>query len=880
VTDTNGPPQDPMSRERWVRLSPLIDAALDLPPGERDGYCDRIAADDPALGSELRRLIGRLDGTEGLLSAAALERFALLSDDDTAPPPVSDLLQQLQTSLGTAYRLEREIGGGGMSRVFIADEAGLGRQVVIKVLKPERWGGINADRFAREIRLAASLQQANIVPLLSAGTAAGFPFYTMPLVEGRSLRERLARDGALPIGEAVSVLRDVARALAFAHGRGVVHRDIKPGNVLLSGGTAVVTDFGIAKAIGASRSTEATVDDALTEAGTSLGTPSYMAPEQATSDPTTNHRADLYAFGCLAYEIFTGAPPFQGPTVYKIIDMQLNETPRAITEKRPDVPAPVAALIARCLEKDPGRRPQTATEVLAVLDGHTTMRVAPPVTRPWRTAVALGTVAAAAIASTLIFARRTTLDPLTLAAIPFTPLQRDTALEYRTVGLSDEIMTGMAKVPGVHIIGRLAAYRYKDSIPVPDVRNVARALGVRFLVTGTYGVHDGRMTVSAQLNDSTTRSELWAGTFSRGADAIGPITDDIVRTIADTLRAHFGSRVGTVPRGTSTVGTTNNAAYEQYLIGQNLVKQRGSGIRRSVENFEQAIKLDYNYTQAYAALATALQFYPYYVGVPHDSVKARIIAAANKALALDPTLADAHAALGAVYGAAGEWQAFDDEFRRALALEPDNVVVLHAYGRLLLIFRGRVTEAIEQLRHARRLERGSALISSWLAYAFFVDGHVDSAMAEYSLAARLDSTFVPVINLGSLLNLSQGRDSVARRLMAITLPPYVMSNEPYVYARLGDTAKANALIRAMESSNPRPWFTDVAQATVQLATGDSAGALGSLERSALAYGPVWIMYLPIADPAFDLVRQSPRFIQLLEQAKLDPRAFNRARPRC
>ena len=878
MTDAHRP-RDPISRERWVHLSPLIDAALDLTPEERDGYCERIAADDPALGAELRRLVGQLDGGDGLLSAAALERFSILFDDEPAPPAVSDLLQRLQTSLGTAYRLEREMVGGGMSRVFIADEPGLGRQVVIKVLKRERWAGIDADRFAREIRLAASLQQANIVPLLSAGTAAGFPYYTMPLVEGRSLRERLARDGALPIGEAVSILRDVARALAFAHGRGVVHRDIKPGNVLLSGGTAVVTDFGIAKAIGASRSTQATADDAITEAGTSLGTPSYMAPEQATGDPATNHRADLYAFGCLAYEIFTGAPPFHGATVYKIIDAHLKETPRLVTEKRADVPAPVAALIARCLEKDPEHRPQTATEVLAVLDGETTMRVAGTVPRRWRTVVAVGTVGVAAIASTLIFARRAPSDAITLAAIPFTLLQRDTALEYRTVGLSDEIMTGMAKVPGVHIIGRLAAYRYKDSIPVPDVRSVARALGVRFLVTGTYGVHDGRVTISAQLNDSTTRSELWADRFSRDAEAIGPITDDIVRTIADTLRAHFSSRVGAVRRGTSTVGTTNNAAHEQYLIGQNLVKQRGSGVRRSVENFEQAIKLDSNYAQAYAALATALQFYPFYVGIPHDSVKARMMAAANRAIALDSTLADPHAALGAVYAATGQWQAFEDEFRRALKLEPDNVPVLHAYARLLLVFRGNVREAIEQLRHARRLERGSALISSWLAYAFFVDGHVDSAMAEYSQAARLDSTIGPVINLGSLLNLSQGRDSVARRLMRVAPPPYVMSNAPYVYARLGDTVKANVLIRAMESSNPRPWFTDVAQATVQLAMGDSAGALGSLERSARAYGPVWVMYLPIADPAFDLVRASPRFIQLLERARLDPRAFDRVRPR-
>src|SRR5512146_406472 len=220
---------------------------------------------------------------------------------------MTDLRDQLQATLGGAYTLERELGGGGMSRVFVADEARFKRKVVVKVLSPELFEGISAERFEREIQLAASLQQANIVPVLSAGDAGGMPYYTMPFVDGESLRARLAR-GPLSIAESVSILRDVARALAYAHERGIVHRDIKPDNVLLSRGTAVVTDFGIAKAIVASQTHSGA--PTLTMTGVAIGTPAYMAPEQAAGDPDTDHRADIYSFGCLAYELLAGRPPF------------------------------------------------------------------------------------------------------------------------------------------------------------------------------------------------------------------------------------------------------------------------------------------------------------------------------------------------------------------------------------------------------------------------------------------------------------------------------------------------------------------------------------------------------------------------------------------
>ena len=303
---------------------------------------------------------------------------------------MNDLREQLQATLSGAYTLERELGGGGMSRVFVADEVRLGRKVVVKVLSPELAAGISAERFEREIRTAASLQQANIVPVLATGDTNGLPYYTMPFVEGESLRRRMSEQPPITISDTLRILGDVARALQYAHDRGIVHRDIKPDNVLLSGGTAVVTDFGIAKALAAAKRGERAEGDApkdpsptaLTSLGTSIGTPAYMAPEQAAGDPNIDARADIYAFGCMAFELLAGKPPFHGRTPSRILGAHMGEPPPQIAEFRPDAPAGLSDLIMRCLAKDADARPQSAAEMIALLNGVTSgsgMQSLPPV---------------------------------------------------------------------------------------------------------------------------------------------------------------------------------------------------------------------------------------------------------------------------------------------------------------------------------------------------------------------------------------------------------------------------------------------------------------------------------------------------------------------
>ncbi|HET8648428.1 MAG TPA: protein kinase [Gemmatimonadales bacterium] len=262
------------------------------------------------------------------------------------------------------------MGGGGMSRVFLAEETALGRRVVVKVLLPELAAGVSVERFRREIQLVAKLQHPHIVPVHAAGESGGLPYFTMPFVEGESLRTRIARDGELPIAETVRLLRDIASALAYAHAQGVIHRDIKPDNVLLSAGSAVVADFGVAKAI--SSSTTSGEVFAITSTGMALGTPAYMAPEQAAGDPAMDHRVDIYAFGVTAYEMIAGRPPFTGRTPQAILAAQVTETPIAIQSLRPSMPAALAALVMRCLEKHAADRPSVADEILHSLDAMAT----------------------------------------------------------------------------------------------------------------------------------------------------------------------------------------------------------------------------------------------------------------------------------------------------------------------------------------------------------------------------------------------------------------------------------------------------------------------------------------------------------------------------
>ncbi|HEY6223145.1 MAG TPA: serine/threonine-protein kinase, partial [Gemmatimonadales bacterium] len=292
---------------------------------------------------------------------------------------MTETIDRLKAALAGRYAIEREIGQGGMATVYLAQDQRHHRQVALKVLRPELAATLGVERFLREIEVAANLQHPHILPLFDSGEAGGFLFYVMPYVEGESLRGKLARSGELAVPEAARILRDVVDALAHAHQRGVVHRDVKPDNVLLSGRHALVTDFGVAKAV-----SEATGRQTLTTAGVALGTPAYMAPEQATADPHIDARADLYAVGVMAYEMLTGKPPFAGSTAQAVLAAHVTEAARPITTIRQAVPAPLAQVVMQCLEKRPADRPASAEALLPALEALATSSggITPTATAP------------------------------------------------------------------------------------------------------------------------------------------------------------------------------------------------------------------------------------------------------------------------------------------------------------------------------------------------------------------------------------------------------------------------------------------------------------------------------------------------------------------
>jgi serine/threonine protein kinase/WD40 repeat protein len=374
----------------WSELAALLDALLDAPPARRAALIEEMSAGDPARRSELLRLREDCEREPTLLSRPAAERFAALLDDDVVFPE----------TLAERYRLTRELGRGGMATVYLAHDRKHGRDVAVKVVHPALASALGADRFLREITIAAQLHHPHIVPLYDSGEADGLLYYVMPYEAGLSLRQRLARDGALPLEDAVLILRDVCDALAHAHARRIIHRDIKPDNVLLSGRHAMVTDFGVAKG-----ALDATEPATRTAAGIVLGTPAYMAPEQIAADPGIDHRADIYAVGVLAYELLAGRPPFTGDARQEILSAHLAQLPVPIAAHRPDVPEALAELVMRCLEKRPADRWQAAADLLQRLEALAGGRSAPaalPSTRRSRSrtvgVVAAGIVGLAAVA--------------------------------------------------------------------------------------------------------------------------------------------------------------------------------------------------------------------------------------------------------------------------------------------------------------------------------------------------------------------------------------------------------------------------------------------------------------------------------------------------
>ncbi len=527
---------------------------------------------------------------------------------------MSDLQARLQAALGGAYRVEKELGGGGMSRVFVAEEKELGRRVVIKVLPPELAAGVNRDRFRREIQLAASLQHPHIVPLLTAGHIDDLVFYTMPLIEGESLRAKLAREGALPISDAIRIMRDVVDALNYAHRHGVAHRDIKPDNVLISDHHAVVTDFGVAKALG-----EATGQSSLTSIGVALGTPAYMAPEQAAADPHADHRCDIYAVGALAYEMLIGRPPFTGTSPQAVLAAQVNEPPAPVTKHRATVPPALAEAVMRCLEKNAADRWQTAEELLHLLEAMATPSggTMPVPAIRGRPAWQIGRVAVGAAGVVVLLALGAVLwrqrsggtadvkvNPNMVAVFPFRVSGADASLGYLRQGMIDLLaaeLTGEGGPRAADPRTVLAAWHRAVSSPDADLPEeaavgVAQTLGAGQLLLGGVVGTPSRVVLSASL------LAVPGGKARAQARVEGP-PDSLPRLI-DQLTAQLLARQSGEPGPQlATLASASLPALRAYLDG--LAAYRRGSYREAVQQFEQALQHDSTFALAALDLSDA-----------------------------------------------------------------------------------------------------------------------------------------------------------------------------------------------------------------------------------------------------------------------------------
>ena len=880
-------------RDRWRELVPLLAHALELTDDERVVWLSELRSRSPDLAAELTIL---------LASEAAADREGFLDrplhhlldrpSGPEAPPEATltgtDVGAYLQAALGDIYTIERELGGGGMSRVFLAREHALGRTVVVKVLLPVLAAGISAERFAREVRVAAGLQHPNVVPLFAAGDAAGLPYYVTPYVRGESLRARLTRERPLLLADALSVLRDVARALAFAHEQGVVHRDVKPENVLLAGDAAVVADFGVAKAVvaaGGDRQPERGEDASnlwtLSAVGSMIGTPAYMSPEQAAADPRVDHRADLYAWGILAYELLAGTHPFSDRTTPPdMLSAHLSQTPAPLGRCAPQLSPIISTLVMSCLEKDPAHRPQSARVILDAL----AIVATPPAKNPrlrWRT---LGWMSRAALAGAglLVVALvayigvvrrdgrsdgRAPAGAQSLAVLPFEAVGGDTANAYFGEGIAEEISIALSKGGGLRVASRTSAAAFRSSHDV-DVRELGRRLGVSTVLEGRVRRAGDRMRLTVQLTSVADGLALWSDVYERQLKDVFAVQDEIAHSIVGALRAKLPGTAGPqLGRPMSSPGTTNPDAYDLYLRANYLLERRGSGVAKAVEYFERAIAEDNGFARAYAGLGYALELLPSFGSTTARAVERRALEAAHRALALDSTLAEAHTALGIAHIYAFRWPEAGKAFQRAVAIDSGYAPGQYLYGYYLLRV-GRIADAEGHLRRGRIADPLSGTASGLLAYSLSLLGRYDESLAESRRAYELDSSLATVRALVPVAVLNDGHPEEAHALVRVALPLPFNGMAAYVLGATGDRAGALAVVRELEARPRGEWLLATALTYAYLAAGDTLRALSAMEAAARLGEPTRI---PLADPMFDPLRRSARFAAAVRRFGLDER---------
>jgi serine/threonine protein kinase/Flp pilus assembly protein TadD len=734
--------------------------------------------------------------------------------------------------LAGRYVIERPLGQGGMATVYLAEERKHSRRVAVKVLHPDLSRSLGTERFLREIRIAAALSHPYILPLIDSGEADGWLFYVSVYVAGGSLRDRLNRERTLPLGDALRVAREVGSALESAHRNGYVHRDVKPENILLAEGHALLADFGVAFV----RSSDTA--EALTSMGLALGTPEYMSPEQASGERDLGVPSDVYSLACVIFEMLTGEPPFHGPNPRATMAMQVTKAPPSSRTSRPELPVSLDRVLTKALAKAPEDRYASAGEFVEALEASAIAR--------------LSTARAA---------------PRTIAVLPFINASPEPENEYLSDGITDELIVALAKVEGLRIASRTSVFALKGK--AQDIRAIGALLGASVVLEGTVRKAGERLRITAQLTSTDDGQLLWSQRYDRTLEDVFAIQDEIANTIVSTLRA---TTFASLETPVTKRHTDNVRAHSLYLRGRHAWNKRTQeGVFEAIDFFEHAIAEDPQYALAYTGLADSFALLLDYRSVPVNEWHERAKEYARKALALDESLAEAHTSLAwSLFIYDWDWEAAAQEFRRAIELDPQYATA-HQWHGFSLASRGRLDEALLEGHVAQELDPASVSIRRTLGWLYYYARRYEQAGYHLSRAIEMNPEAEETYRVLGLALAMQGDGVEAARVLreAITLRgagPYAVATLGYVLARSGQREEALTHLRDLEQRAAAGYVSPVAFATLYIGLGDVERALDWTER-AREERRGWVAYLRI-NPIFDPLRESPRFQALVEKMRL------------
>lgn len=763
--------------------------------------------------------------------------------------------------------------------VYLARDLKHDRPIALKVLHSELAATLGPERFLREIKLAARLQHPHILSVHDSGETAGRLWFTMPYVEGESLRVRLSREKQLPLEEALGIARQAAEALDYAHRHGVVHRDIKPDNILLSEGHALVADFGIGRALGVAQAGER-----LTDSGVVVGTPAYMAPEQVLGEPTDG-RSDVYSLGIVLYEMLAGEPPFTGPTAQAVLAKRFSgDTPR-LRLLRPAIPEAVERTVSQALTPVAADRFQTAAELCRALSppslppGGDQPKVTEAASRRRRIPAPLMAVVGMAflLALGVLFASRRWQagddGPRRIAVLPFINLN-PAEDEYFAEGITDDVRGKLASLPGMRVIARSSSSQYAKTTKSPQV--IGRELGVDYLLTGTVRWEKGRgrpsrVRVSPELVQAATGSTAWQEPFEAPLTDVFQVQADIAGRVARALDVALGAGQR---RQMAERPTTDLQAYDLYLRGRHAFHRRtAEGLTRARELFEQVIARDPRFAGAYVGLAEVYVVLPLWADVSPRETYPKAKAAALRALSLDSRLGRAHAALAVVRADyEWDWPASERGFRRALELEPNNANTHHWYGEDYLVAVGRIEEGIREGQRARELDPLSGTYAASLSASLIKARRFDEAEAVARDALRLEPNNAVAHSALGAVYWFTGRRAEA-------LPAFERAVElggrfsvdvaflGYAYAHTGKRLLAEQLLRELRGRAARAYLSPASIALLLAGLSDTTDAFVWLERAAGERDPL-LLYFFATDPIFEGLRRDPRGVALLERMNL------------